>query len=66
MKRQHPELVKGVSTFEGRVFAYTKNESPTANSRDRRHLVNDYEMLVKFCEDYVRKPIETFLENWQY
>ena len=67
MKRQHPELVKGVSSFEGRVFAYTPNDSPAANStRDRRHLVNDHDMLVKFCREFVKKPIETFLDSWQF
>ena len=67
MKREHPELVKGVSSFEGRVYAYTPNQSSAAStSRDRRHLVNDHDALVKFCGEFVNKPIETFLDSWQF
>ena len=68
MKRQHPELVKGVSSYEGRVYAYTPNDRAVAAgpSRDRRHLVNDHDALVKFCGDFVKKPIETFLDSWQF
>ena len=70
IKRQHPELVCGVSTFEGRVFAYTKStsapQSAATGSRDVRHLVNTYDMLVSFCQNHVHKPINTFLDSWQF
>ena len=67
VKREHPELVRGVSTYEGRVFAYTKNDQPGSEpTRDRRHLVNSYDMLSEFFRDYVRKPIGSFLDSWTY
>ena len=67
MKRAHPDLVKGCSSFEGRIYAYTKPPvgSP-AIARDRRHLVNTREALVEFCREYVNKPITAFLENWSH
>ena len=68
LRRQHPELIDGVSTFEGRVFAYTKNPAPggAQPTRNRRHLVNDHDMLVEFCREFVKKPIESFLGTWNF
>ena len=65
IKRQHPELVRGVSSYEGRVYAYTKNPATVDGpARDRRHLVNDQDMLVKFCRDFIKKPVENFLDSF--
>ena len=68
LRRQHPELIDGVSTFEGRVYAYTKNPTPAGAppTRNRRHLVNDHDALVEFCRDFVKKPIESFLGTWNF
>ena len=67
IKTNHPDIVKGCATFDGRVFAYTKppTSAPTG-TRDVRHLVNSHAQLVKFCQDYVKKPLETFLEGWSH
>ena len=65
MKQQHPELVKGVSTYEGKIYAYTPNGSSQPNARDIRHAVNDIESLSKFCTEYVKKPLELFLANFR-
>ena len=65
MKRAHPELVKGVSTHDGKVFAYTPNPN-SESGRDSRHLVTDYDAMVKFCREYVKKPIDTFLDSWAF
>ena len=67
MRRAHPDLVKGCTTFEGSVYAYTKppSGSPTT-ARDQRHLVNNKEALVKFCREYVKKPLTAFLESWKH
>ena len=70
IRRQHPDLVRGVSTFDGKVFAYTENHSApqtaSARTKDLRHLVNDYESLRTFCDDHIKKPIGTFLDEWQF
>ena len=63
MKTAHPDFVKGVSTFEGKVYAYTPNEGSQPNARDKRHLVNNSETLNKFYREFVKKPLELFLEN---
>ena len=64
MKRSHPDLVKGCATFDGRVFAFTKPApfSP-APARDQRHLISSFDGLRKFCCEYVKKPLDSFLES---
>ena len=65
LKREHPDLVKGVSVYEGKVFAYTKSESNSPNPRDKRHLLNSMDSLSLFCENYVKKPLEDFLSEFR-
>ena len=55
--------VLGCSTSNGNIFAYTKATTP--NSRDIRHQINSKVKLAKFCLDFVKKPVDTFLEGWQ-
>ena len=61
MKRAHPSLVKGCSTYDGRVYAYTKpvSSSPT-NGRDQRHLMSTMDGLDEFCPEYVKLSHEKF------
>ena len=66
MKRQHPELIRGFSTVDGRVFAYTKNPTGSETARDKRHLVNTYDAMVEFCREHIKKPIEAFLDSWTF
>ena len=60
IKRDHPELVKGVSSYEGRVFAYTPN-LVNPSFRDQRHLVNTMDSLTTFCREHVKQPLDNFL-----
>lgn len=67
IKRQHPDLVQGVSTYDGRVFAYTPPDSTTSGTvRNKRHLVNTHSALVDFCQTYVKKPLQLFLNTWPH
>ena len=62
MKRSN--LIKGCNSYEGRIYAYT---APTDGAtRDTRHLISCYDDLVKFCRQYVKQPLEIFLENWTH
>ena len=68
MKRAHPDIVSGCSSVEGRIYAYTKPSSPSSgvsgfDRRDVRHLVNDHDTLVEFCRDFIRQPLDNFLES---
>ena len=63
IKRSHPDLVKGVTTIEGRVFAFTKN-SDLPNARDTKHLVSTMEALKTFCRDFVKQPLDIFLSQF--
>ena len=62
IKRAHPQLVTGCSTYDGKVFAYTK-PSPNAppEARNIRIEINTNERLAAFCTDFIRQPLETFL-----
>ena len=67
VKRLHLELVCGVSSSEGRVYTKNPNTNTSAvPSRDRRHLVNNYDMFTDFCREFVQLPINTFLNSWPY
>ena len=82
IKRTHPSVVVGCSSFDGRVYAYTKpaptrssaqtqdGESATADSNQRprnvRHLINTHDSLVNFCRKYVKQPLDNFLESWSH
>ena len=60
IKRAHPTLVSGCTSIEGRVFAFTKNKNAGAG-RDMRHLINTQDALQKFCDEFVKLPLENFL-----
>ena len=64
MKREHPNLVKGCSTIDGRVYAFTKPVSSAPNARDVRHHITSYDSLKEFCRVYVKLPLDSFLQNW--
>ena len=64
IRRAHPRLVTGCSSYDGKVYAYTKD--PIAGRRDRRHLVNSHSDLIKFCSEHVKQPLEAFLESWSH
>ena len=65
MRRSHPELIAGCSTYDGRVYAYTP--TPTTSSgetqRNHRHLIVTQDALQKFCDFYIKKPLITFLSR---
>ena len=64
MKRTHPTLVTGCTSIDGNVYAFTNPTSP--GTRNVRHLLNDHDSLVKFCREQVKRPLDDFLENWNF
>ena len=67
IRRSNPDLIAGVSTYDGRVYAYTKNDPgarASSATRDRRHLINNSDMLKKFCEEFLKTPLQTFLNSF--
>ena len=62
MRRLHPEVVKGCTTQDGRVYVFTP--SATANfGRDRKHLIPTLSKLEEFCQEYLQVTSETFLDH---
>ena len=68
MKKKCPELVRGCTSQEGRVFAFTPSAAAASSTpaRDRKHLINSYYDLVQFCRDFVKVPLDTFLTSWEH
>ena len=55
MKREHPNVVKGCQSFDGRIYAYTPPTSSSSTARDQRHLINTHEALVNFCREFIKR-----------
>ena len=69
IRKTSPNLIAGISTYDGKVFAYTKPEAASSSSatntqRDRRHLVNNKFMLEEFCENFLKRPLSNFLDSF--
>ena len=65
------DTIKGVTTEEGQVFAFTAptdgtNRTSDAQGRrkDRRHSINSKAELQKFCDAFLRAQLEDFVESW--
>ena len=63
MKRAHPDLLDGCSSYDGNVYAYTKT---TPGARNLRHLINSHQKLVAFTRDFIKVPLENFLDSWEF
>ena len=68
IKRMHPDRLKGYSSFDGKVFAYTPPlpSAAAVSPRDVRTPINNYEALVKFCNDVIQAPLTSFLATWPH
>ena len=60
LKKDHPAIVKGYSVQNGSPVAYT----PLDNSdRDKRHVIETWSKLQKFCSDFIKVPLQSAIEN---
>ena len=66
------DTIKGVTTEDGKVFAFTAHPDGTSRSsdengrrKDRRHAINTKEELQTFCDSFLRKTLEDLLESRQ-
>ena len=68
MYKKHPDKFTGYSTLEGKVYAYTKTPRSLAKSRkfDQKHVVNTMESLQNFCREFIKKPLDDFLDAMQH
>lgn len=70
LKKRH-ETIRGVTSMDGNVYAYTAatprasgtSSSAQGRPRDVRHLINNHSDLQKFCDAYLRRPLELLLES---
>ena len=64
MKKLHADLVRGVTTHNGRVFVLTK-PAPNApeTARNIRTEINTMDRLSSFCAGFVKQPMSNFLTN---
>ena len=64
IKKKHGDIVKGCTSYDGKIYAYTESPNPAQSTRDLRHLVNTKEQLMSFCTIFVKKPMDDFLAHW--
>ena len=67
--KKNSDKVKGVTSMDGNVYVYTATDQPQASRdgsrpKDKRHMVNSRRELHKFCSEYIRKPLEDFIDAW--
>ena len=60
MKKNVPDIVKGCTSMDGKIFAFTPPATP--NGRDRKHYIEDWGALQAFCRDFVKKTLDDFLQ----
>ena len=69
--RKDNNVIKGVSSFEGEVYAYTARPSQqgagdgqSRTRNDLRHRINTKDQLRRFCDEFVKNPLEDFVVSW--
>ena len=62
IRRAHPNIVKGCTSIDGRVFVYVASES----DRAKRLLVNSHQQLIDFCDDIVKVSLINFIDSWPH
>ena len=65
IKRAHPDILKGCTSQEGRIYAFTKPPNSSRYPSDVRHLISTREDLQKFCNDYIKAPLESLVQNFR-
>ena len=61
MKADAPTLVKGCTTRDGRILAFTP--PAPGQTRDRRQAISNVTELEEFCRVFVKKPLDDFLQQ---
>lgn len=61
MKKSHPNVIKGSSTYDGRVFAWI-----TTGETTRRILVNSHDKLGEVSTEIIGKPLSEFILEWPH
>ena len=65
IKKAHPNLVSGCTSYDGKIYVYTKpSGTAPVSSRNLRHAINSKEQLNDFCVSFIKQPLENFLSNW--
>ena len=66
IKRSNARLVKGCSTHDGKVLVYTLHSTNAPeDSPTTKRFINTYDELKFFCDAFIKKPLEEFVENFR-
>ena len=67
MKKKFPAIIKGCTSQDGRVYAFTPSASTSASSsirpKDRKHLINTHDALADFSQNFIKLPLDQFLKS---
>ena len=73
VKKLHPDVVTGCTTFDGKVYAFVKRSSnhalaadPALANRDTRIPINSRTNLENFCQEFLDKNVCDFLDTWPH
>ena len=40
--------------------------SSSPSAREQRHLINTHEALVNFTREFIKRPLDAFVDNWNF
>ena len=66
MRRSHPNVIKGSTSMDGRVFAWIASDPGRPDSSNVRVLVNSHTKLLKLSEEKLGLPLESFIDQWSH
>ena len=62
-KKDHPNIVSGTSTSNGRVYVYVKAQGQASGMRDTRIEINTLDRLANFCQRTLSVGVDHYLPN---
>ena len=66
MRRLSPDIVKGCSSIDGRVYAWVGRPQAGSAAPNMGISINTYDQLKNFSSEYMLKPIHEFITEWPH
>ena len=64
MRKLNPNIFKGVTKYDERVFAFTKPKDPAStNNRDQCFFISDHILLMDFCKGHFKTLFAEFAKR---
>ena len=63
-KQQHPNIISGTASPDGRICAWIKPQTPEDGQRNRKVYINSLEKLRNFCANTIKTNLQTYITRW--